>query len=149
MGAKPVPCYNRIRAINDRVMRLQCIFMLLLIDRGLSLWQCCHKGAVDQQGHCHCCRKGAVARVLLIRDRAETSTTDSSTWEFFSGAESSTVDGPDRLHYKSSTGTGPDCLHYICWNALLPGVVNACSFNIFVNELNCLDVSRFCHIGQA
>ena len=26
MGAKPQPCYNRIRAINDRViMRLQCI----------------------------------------------------------------------------------------------------------------------------
>ena len=25
MGAKPQPCYNRIRAINDRViMRLQC-----------------------------------------------------------------------------------------------------------------------------
>ena len=28
MGAKPVPCYNRIRAINDRViMRLQCIYI--------------------------------------------------------------------------------------------------------------------------
>ena len=26
MGAKPQPCYNRIRAINDRVIRrLQCI----------------------------------------------------------------------------------------------------------------------------
>ena len=26
MGAKPQPCYNQIRAINDRViMRLQCI----------------------------------------------------------------------------------------------------------------------------
>ena len=26
MGAKPQPCYNRIRAINDRaIMRLQCI----------------------------------------------------------------------------------------------------------------------------
>ena len=29
MGAKPQPCYNRIRAINDRViMRLQCIIYL-------------------------------------------------------------------------------------------------------------------------
>ena len=29
MGAKPQPCYNRNRAINDRViMRLQCILHL-------------------------------------------------------------------------------------------------------------------------
>ena len=27
MGAKPEPCYNQIRAINNRViMRLQCMF---------------------------------------------------------------------------------------------------------------------------
>ena len=33
MGAKPQPCYNRIRAINDRViMRLQCnIYIIIYI----------------------------------------------------------------------------------------------------------------------
>ena len=35
------------------------------------------------------------------------------------------------------------------WNSLPPDVVNARSFNIFVNKLNCTDVSRFCHIGRA
>ena len=35
------------------------------------------------------------------------------------------------------------------WNSLPPDVVNARSFNIFVNKLNCIDVSRFCHIGRA
>ena len=30
VGAKPVPCYNQIRAINDRVVtRLQCIYVFV------------------------------------------------------------------------------------------------------------------------
>ena len=34
MGAKPRPCYNRIRAINDRViMRLQCILKLNVLPK--------------------------------------------------------------------------------------------------------------------
>ena len=33
MGAKPQPCYNRIRAINDRViMRLQCIYIAFFLS---------------------------------------------------------------------------------------------------------------------
>ena len=33
MGAKPQPCYNRIRAINDRViMRLQCILLNVVFN---------------------------------------------------------------------------------------------------------------------
>ena len=35
------------------------------------------------------------------------------------------------------------------WNSLPPDVVNARTFNIFVNKLNCIDVSRFCHLGRA
>ena len=35
------------------------------------------------------------------------------------------------------------------WNSLPPDVVNARTYNIFVNKLNCIDVSRFCHIGRA
>ena len=35
------------------------------------------------------------------------------------------------------------------WNSLPPDVVNARTFNVFVNKLNCIDVSRFCHIGRA
>jgi len=35
------------------------------------------------------------------------------------------------------------------WNSLPPDVVNARTYNIFVNKLNCIDVSIFCHIGRA